>query len=80
MAANHIYERENIVGQAIEKSKTFYGRDSFDRIISIGDGLWNLKTANNLGIEFIGIGPVNKEVMCAHGMQQHFDDLTAFRM
>lgn len=78
VAANHIHERENIVGQAIEQAKSFYHQTTFDRIISIGDGLWDLKTARNLGIEFIGIGQANKEIMESHGMKQYFDDLTEF--
>lgn len=78
VAANHIHERENIVSQAIERARAFYGQTSFDRIISVGDGLWDLKTARNLNIEFIGIGKANKEMMYAHGMERYFDDLMGF--
>lgn len=80
VAANHIHERENIVSQAIEQAKAFYDQHDFGRIISVGDGLWDLKTARNLNIEFIGIGKANKEVMLANGMERYFDDLTAFRI
>ncbi len=79
VASNHIEERENIVATAIEQAKEFYAVQKFSRIISIGDGLWDLKTASNLGIEFIGIGKKNEAVMKEHGMKRHFSDLTHFK-
>lgn len=78
VASNHIMEREKIVQQAIENAKNFYQADSFDRIISVGDGLWDLKTANNLAIEFIGIGTTNKRKLLDNGMLNHFDNLVNF--
>ena len=74
VASNHIHERENIVQQAIQQAAIFYKTKKFNRVISIGDGLWDLHTANNLGIEFIGIGVSNKEVLFQNGMKNHFDD------
>ncbi len=76
VASNQIFEREQIVLKAIENAKKFYNVDNFRRIISVGDGLWDLKTAQNLGIEFIGIGNMHKEVLFENGMQRHFEDLT----
>lgn len=79
VASNEIEEREQIVAKAIQQSKMFYRVSKFDRIISIGDGLWDLKTANNLGVEFIGIGEKNKTIMKENGMQNHFVDLSMFK-
>lgn len=80
VASNQIEERENIVTQAINNAKTHYQTSHFDRIISIGDGLWDLITAQNLNLDFIGIGTTNQDVLIAHGMQCHFIDLTNFEV
>lgn len=46
--------RESIVGAAISRSQDHY-RAIFDRIVSVGDGVWDLKTAARLGLAFIGV-------------------------
>jgi phosphoglycolate phosphatase-like HAD superfamily hydrolase len=53
--ADSYYSREDIVNSAIYKSKKYYGIDNFTTIVSIGDGVWDKYTADNLGLEFIGI-------------------------
>ncbi|WP_170178529.1 HAD family hydrolase [Flammeovirga pectinis] len=79
-ASNTIEDRESIVLQAIESAKSFYQTEKFDRIISVGDGLWDLKTALNLNLEFIGIGLKNKKVLIENGMTVYFDNLTNFKI
>jgi phosphoglycolate phosphatase-like HAD superfamily hydrolase len=54
---NH-YSRDDIVNSAISKSKKYYGVDNFTTTVSIGDGVWDKYTADNLGLEFIGISDV----------------------
>lgn len=54
--ANDDMKREKIIETSIAKAKIFYGIDDFDKIISVGDGSWDLKTAINLDIPFVGIG------------------------
>ena len=54
-ASNTIFTRENIVKSAIEKAKNYFQVTTFEHIISVGDGIWDLKTARNLGIHFLGI-------------------------
>ncbi|MDM1045659.1 HAD hydrolase-like protein [Myroides sp. 1354] len=78
VASNTIEERENIVNQAIHNAKQYYSTSQFDRIIAVGDGLWDLLTAKNLNLEFIGIGTSNREIMQANGMLTHFEDLQDF--
>lgn len=78
VASNEIESREEIVLAAIELARHHYELKQFDRIISIGDGLWDLKTAQNLGLEFIGIGPTHREGLIANGMKLHFDDWESF--
>jgi phosphoglycolate phosphatase-like HAD superfamily hydrolase len=47
--------RELIVSAAIARSTSLYRRQVFDRIVSIGDGVWDVQTASALGLAFIGI-------------------------
>jgi phosphoglycolate phosphatase-like HAD superfamily hydrolase len=78
VASNSIFERENIVQTAIENAKEFYKIENFDTIISIGDGLWDLVTAKNLSLEFVGVGSLNREILIENGTKIHLNDLTAF--
>lgn len=72
------FSREGFVLEAIEKAKSYYNVTEFEQIISVGDGIWDLKTAQNLSIEFIGIGAKNKAAMEANEMQHWFEDFTDF--
>ena len=80
VASNHIFEREKIVQKTIKNASRFYNVNQFERIISIGDGLWDLKTAQNLNLEFIGIGLANKAILLQNGMTNYFDDFTEFKI
>lgn len=74
VASDRLMKRESIVKQAIADAKKFYGVDRFEKVISIGDGLWDLKTAQNLGLEFVGIGKKNKDVLEENGCKCWFED------
>ena len=58
--ANDHITREAIVKDAIAKAKSYYQEETFDAIISVGDGLWDLQTARNLNLQFMGVGPKHK--------------------
>ena len=66
VASNSYFEREQIVQAAIKKAEQCYQK-KFDRIISFGDGIWDYKTAQNLGIDFVGIGLKNKQQLLQAG-------------
>lgn len=74
----HQVSRVGFVKEAIEKSRDFYKRSSFDRIIAVGDGLWDLKAAQELGIEFLGVGIKNKEAMFSNGCKHWVEDYSTF--
>lgn len=74
VASNNIEEREKIIQKAIDNSLKYYQIDSFERIISFGDGLWDLLSAQNLSLEFIGIGDSNKQILEEYGMKKHFSN------
>jgi len=78
VGANEIYEREGIVKEAIERAKRFHKVKSFENIISIGDGIWDLKTAKNLGIHFIGIGMKNYTDFKAENIKVHIENWIEF--
>lgn len=60
-SASEYLTREEIVLNAIERSKQKFGDTKFRRVISIGDGVWDAKVAANLKLEFIGIGEWNEK-------------------
>lgn len=80
VGSNLIFEREGIVLEAIQKAKTFYDVDVFDNIISVGDGLWDLKTARNLGVHFIGIGMKNYQDFKKERINYHIKDWNNFNL
>lgn len=47
--------RESIVLTAIERASAHYRQQRFERIISVGDALWDVRTARKLGLPFLGI-------------------------
>jgi phosphoglycolate phosphatase-like HAD superfamily hydrolase len=70
--------REGFVSEAIFKAKSFYNIHEYDNIYSIGDGIWDLKTAQNLNLNFIGLGLKNKDLMLDNGMEFWIDDFNNF--
>lgn len=73
VASNAYPTREAIVSEAISRAKKYYGEE-FSRIISFGDGLWDYRTAQNLALDFIGIGQRNKARLKEEGAKEVHDD------
>ena len=69
------FAREPFVQQSITMAKQYFNVANYDQIYSIGDGIWDLETAQKLNLEFIGIGPRNKEKLLALGCKTYFNDL-----
>ena len=74
IGSNGYDTREEIVTAAIEAAKEHYKIDTFEKIISAGDGMWDLSTARNLELPFLGIGDKNKDKFVAEGAQFFRDD------
>lgn len=53
--AGPLRRRADIVLSAIEKAKIKFGVDSFNSICALGDGKWDLRTAQELEINFVGV-------------------------
>lgn len=77
-SSNTIYTREDIVRSAMEKAKDYFQVDEFDQIISVGDGIWDLRTAKNLGVHFLGIRDKNLEDFQKEGIKSHISDWNSF--
>jgi len=80
VTSDSIYDREGIVSRAIENAAKYYNVSAFNRIISVGDGLWDLLTAKNLELEFIGVGLANKRILIESGAEVVYKDLTEFEI
>ena len=70
--------RVGFVKQAIAKAMAYYQQDHFTKIIAVGDGVWDLKAAQELDIDFIGVGIKNKEAMLDLGCTTWIEDLRHF--
>ncbi len=72
--SNMLHEREQIVSDAIQRAKSYYNIQDFDRVISIGDGIWDFKTARNLNLQFIGVGMNYYDDFMKEGVTHHTID------
>lgn len=48
--------REEILQAAVSQSLEQYRQSGFEKIVSIGDGLWDVRTARRLEFTFLGVG------------------------
>ena len=74
IGSNGLESREEIVSSAIEAAKKHYQVDHFEKIISAGDGMWDLKTAQNLGLYFLGIGEKNEKAFTEENVKFYRKD------
>src|SRR5262245_37843141 len=74
--------RESIVSAAVSRSRSHYGRENFDRIVSVGDGVWDVRTAARLGLAFVGVGSGERAEMLSEAGAGHvipdFEDVDRF--
>ena len=47
--------REEILLAAVSRASEFYREGSFERVVSLGDGLWDVRAARNLDFPFVGV-------------------------
>ena len=55
--------RASIVSAARVRAERLHRVERFDRVVSVGDGLWDVLAARDLGLPFVGIGsgaPANR--------------------
>jgi phosphoglycolate phosphatase-like HAD superfamily hydrolase len=73
--------RTDIVALSRERAAAFYGCE-FSRVVSIGDGPWDVETAAALGLPFVGVGHGERAAQLrragAATVIQDYRDLSAF--
>ena len=55
-SADDSHHRSEICSIAVARSLSRYAVQAFDSIVSIGDGVWDARTAASMGCRFIGVG------------------------
>jgi len=56
------FSREEILHAAVSRAQVLYQQRHFARVVSIGDGLWDVRTARNLKFPFLGVGRGEGEI------------------
>lgn len=64
-SADDAISREEIVLSCIRQARERCGVERFAKIVSIGDAVWDVRTARALGLPFIGVGEASR--LKAHG-------------
>lgn len=54
--ADDSISREDIVKTAVSRAKAVYAQPDFEKIVCIGDGIWDVMTAAQLELAFVGVG------------------------
>lgn len=77
-SANDALSREDIIKTAIIKAKNIYQVEKFQKIVFVGDGVWDVKAAYQLNIAFIGIGDTKLTNVGATKVMKDFTKLEEF--
>jgi len=56
VTASEYHTREELVEKAVQRGCDLHDVSQPQKVLSIGDGIWDLKTAEHLGYDFLGIG------------------------
>lgn len=73
--------REEIVQAALLKALDYYRQSNFERVVSVGDGLWDVRAARALDLAFLGIGTGEYETMLRQAGAKHvIEDLADCRL
>jgi len=71
--------REEILQAAVAQSLDRYQVGSFGKIVSVGDGLWDVRTARRLNFGFLGVGCGKSAAMLRQAGAKHvIDDLSDY--
>jgi len=63
--------RESIVRTAIDRASTWYQCREFERIVSVGDALWDIKTARHLNLPFLGVAAEPRATILRNNGARH---------
>jgi phosphoglycolate phosphatase-like HAD superfamily hydrolase len=70
------HAREEIMQLSLRRAAQAQSRSSFDRVVYVGDGVWDARAAARLGYRFIGIAAdaTKADRLCAEGAAGVFPD------
>jgi phosphoglycolate phosphatase-like HAD superfamily hydrolase len=54
-SADDAVDRADILRTAIERAGQKYGQGAFEKVVYVGDGVWDVRAAKALGIGFLGL-------------------------
>lgn len=74
IASNRIESREGIIQAATEAAKRMFQVSHYEKILSCGDALWDVKTAKKLNLPLLGVGFDHKEELLEAGVKHHIDN------
>ncbi|MGE4092586.1 MAG: HAD family hydrolase [Candidatus Binatia bacterium] len=81
--ADHGITREVILATAIVLARRMYQQEQFSHIVYIGDGVWDVRTARQLNLAFLGVASGEREAALraagATAIIQNFADIAQFR-
>lgn len=81
--ADHGVTREVILAAALVMARHTYQQHQFARVVYIGDGVWDVRTARRLNLDFVGVASGDREaVLRAEGARviiQGFTDFDRFQ-
>ena len=63
--------RESIVRTAIDRASIWYECREFERIVSVGDALWDIKTARHLNLPFLGVAAEPRATILRNNGARH---------
>ena len=78
--ADYHYNRALITKEAIQLATIQYQR-KWDYIVYIGDGIWDAKTTDQLGIPFIGVDYLQDGKLRSYGIKiivEHYESVEIF--
>ncbi len=70
------HSREEVVQTAHSRALTQTRLEAFDRVVSIGDGIWDITTAKRLALPFVGIGADDGSALQRRGATHVIRDLS----
>jgi phosphoglycolate phosphatase-like HAD superfamily hydrolase len=77
--ADHGVTREVILAAALVMARQTYQQQQFSRIVYIGDGVWDVRTARHLNLDFVGVASGEREAaLRAEGARAIIQDFTNF--
>jgi phosphoglycolate phosphatase-like HAD superfamily hydrolase len=76
--------RESIVQTAIDRASTWYQCREFERIVSVGDAVWDIKTARQLNLPFLGVADEPRATLlrdsgARHVVEHYLDPVQCLR-